>query len=186
MKNTLYLIFIILLFISCSKQTGLSKEFDCASNLKIENAPAVSDFKQNFTLYIPSHWKTELYYNATSSEIFTADTTRQLSETYILDASFNLGEMKFDKEFIAKTDSLAILRSYEIIQHEISTFQSNASYWFVLKGTKNKFPYHQFNLTVKLSNNTYFNSYVEIYGNQNIEGRICEAISILERIKFLQ
>ena len=39
---------------------------------------------------------------------------------------------------------------------------------------------------VKISENTYFSAYSEIYGNNNIDKRICESISLLESIQFLE
>jgi hypothetical protein len=38
---------------------------------------------------------------------------------------------------------------------------------------------------VKISDNTYFNAYSEIYGEENIEERICKSIAIIETVEFL-
>jgi len=51
---------------------------------------------------------------------------------------------------------------------------------------KKGFNYHQFNLIVKLSDETYFTAYTEVYGDSNINERICESIAIFDKIKFLQ
>lgn len=185
MQKHFILIASIIFFYGCSNQSELSKNFNCQSST-LENTTQIFDFNKNFKLNIPVSWKTELYYDKYTSEIFTADTIKQLSDTFILDASYNLGEVIFNEEFFAKNNAIAGSENFEIIKSEISLFQSKESYWYVLKGTKNNFPYQQFNLTVKLSNNTYFNSYVEIYGDDNIDARICQAISILDNIEFLQ
>jgi len=65
-------------------------------------------------------------------------------------------------------------------------FQNKPALWYVVKGKKNGFPYHQFNLMVENTETTYFSVYSEIYGDKNIEERICESISIIDKIEFLQ
>lgn len=176
---------ISLLLISCSNQSELSKNFEC-KNLSLENSEPIKDFNNNFILKIPRSWKTELYYDKIQSEIFTADTTKQLTETFILDASYNLGTIEFDKQFKFKMDSLQNSQNLRIISSKKGTFQSKPSFWYVSKGIKNGHPYHQFNLTVVLSENTYFNSYADIYGDEFIDERICKAIAIIDEIEFLQ
>lgn len=185
MRKTAFLILPFLILFSCSKKSELSKSFNCNS-VEFKNTETVIDFNKNFRLSIPVSWKTELYYDKFTSEIFTADTTKQLSETFILDSSYNLGAVNFNSDFLAKNDSVATSKNYKIIKSETTTFQNKECYWYLLKGTKNNFPYHQYNFTLKLSENTYFNSYVEIYGEELIDERICQAISIIDGIEFLQ
>ncbi len=184
--NRFFSLYIVLfVFTACSKPSELRKEFDCGT-VHFEKTIQISDFNKNFKLTIPASWKTELYYDNFSSEIYTADTLKQLSETFILNASYNLGEVIFNDDFVQRKDSLATSINLKIIQSKGVKFQSKESYYSVLKGTKNNFPYHQFQLTVKLTDNSYFNSYIEIYGEEIVGDRICEAIAILEKIEFLQ
>ena len=184
MKNTIVII-VLFLFLSCSNQSKLSKKYNCNST-KIENIKTIIDFKKNFKLIIPTNWKTKLYYSEYESEIFAADTLKQLTESFILGASFNYGTLNFDASFHKKTDSILTKNNLLIINSGNQSFQSKPAYWYVAKGLKNGFTYHQFNLTVKQSENTYFNAYSEIYGDNKITERICETISILEKIEFLQ
>lgn len=176
---------LIVLFSSCSKPSELSKDFNCGS-INLEKTTEITDFNKNFKLHIPTSWNTAFYYNNFTSEIFTADTIKQLTKTYILDASYNLGEVIFNQDFLARNDSISTSENLEIIKANNILFQSKEGYYFVSKGFKNKFPYHKLNLTVKLSPNTYFNSFVEVYGNEAVDDRICEAIAILDNIEFLQ
>jgi hypothetical protein len=189
MKSTLYifsLIFsLIFLLISCKKQSELSKSFNCNTS-KLTNLEIYSDFKQNFKITIPTNWKTELYYDEFQSEIFTADTTKQLSETYILDVAFNYGNLEFNKEFYTKTDSILAGSNLQKVKDGMLQFKSKPAYWYLVTGTKKGFTYNQFNLMVKLSTETYFTAYSEVYGTNNIDQRICESISLLDNIEFLQ
>jgi len=185
MKKLIILIVTIIFIFSCKKQSDLSKIYDC-SQIKIENPKTIIDFNKNFKLTISSNWKTKLYFSEFESEIFTADTIKQLTKSFILAASFNSGKLKFDTNYYTKIDSILIKNNLQLINSGNETFQSQPMYWYVAKGFKNKFTYHKFNLTSKRSKNTYFNSSVEIYGDDNVNERICKAISILEKVEFLQ
>lgn len=185
MRYRIISIFLILLFISCKKQSQLSEKFNC-SNFKIENSIEVLDFNKNFKMTIPSNWKSNLYFSEFESEIFTADTLKQLTKSFILGTSFNLGSLDLDSNFHEKVDSTISKNNLQIINSGSESFQSKPTYWYVTKGVKNGFTHHQFNLIAKLSENSYFKGYSEVYGDTNIEDRICESISILEKIEFLQ
>ncbi|WP_299528016.1 hypothetical protein [uncultured Lutibacter sp.] len=185
MKNIFSFIVLIFLVLSCSNSSVLHKEFAC-NNSKIDNPKVITDFNKNFKLTISNNWKTTLYFSEFESEIFAADTLKQLTETFILGTSFNFGVLNIDANFYKKTDSILTHNNLEIINSGKHSFQSKPASWYVAKGIKNGFTYHKFNLTAKLSENSYFNGYSEIYGDNNINERICETISILEKIEFLQ
>lgn len=184
MKNSIILLALVTL-LSCSKQSQLSETFNC-NITKTEKTKEITDFKKNFKLSIPTNWKTKLYFSEFESEIFTADTLKQLTESFILGASFNLGSLDLDGDFYKKIDSLVINNNLQIIKYGSESFQSKPTYWYVTKGLKNGFIYHQFNIVAKLSENSYFKGYSEVYGNLNVEDRICKSIFILEKIEFLQ
>ncbi len=186
MKNSTFLLLLIgFAFLSCSKQPYLSENFNCSINL-YPNTTTVSDFNKNFILKVPTNWKTNLYYTNFQSEIFIADTTKQLTESFIFVASFHLGNLNFDTPFYKKTDSLLHKNNLLLIDSGKQSFQKKPTYWYVVKGIKKGFTFHQFNLLVKLSENTYFSAYSEIYGNTKIKERICKSLSIINKIEFLQ
>lgn len=184
-KNIAFYGVIILLLSGCSKQSEIGKKMNCGPTI-YENTKQITDFNKNFTLNIPSNWKTELYFDNYQSEIFTADTIKELSKSFILAASFNLGALNFDGDFHQRKDSVLSANNLKIIDSGNQSFQSKPSFWYVSKGTKNNFGYHRFTVMTKLSENTYFSAYAEIYGNTNIDKRICESISLLESIQFLE
>ncbi|MFD1293928.1 hypothetical protein ACFQ5N_08785 [Lutibacter holmesii] len=185
MKHLLQFLVLIMVLASCSKQSELRKNFNC-NNINSEQKSEQYDFHKNFKLNIPSNWKTTLYYNNYQSEIISADTVKQLTNTYILDASYNLGTIEFSNKFHSKNDSILKAKNLKIIKSNTTLFQNKPSFWYVANGAKNGFDYHQFNITVLLSQNTYFNCYIEVYGDKNIDERFCDAISILENIEFLE
>ncbi|MDO9594379.1 MAG: hypothetical protein Q7J19_05240 [Lutibacter sp.] len=185
MRNIAFYGLIFLLISACSNQSEIGKKLNC-SPTTYKNTKEITDFNKNFTLSIPSDWKTELYFDNYQSEIFTADTIKQLSETYILAASFNLGTLNFDSDFHHRKDSVLNANNLKIIDSGNESFQKKPSFWYISKGTKNNFEYHRFTVLTKISENTYFSAYSEIYGNTNIDERICESISLLESIQFLE
>jgi len=185
MKNYFLFSLLIITILSCSKQTPLAEKFNCKS-MDVNGFETIYDFNKNFKIPIPNTWKTNLYYDKLESSIFAADTLKQLTDSYIIGASFTFGKVNFNEDFSKKTDSILSINSLSKVDEGNESFQANQTYWYLAKGSKNGFDYHQFNMTVKLSENTYFNTYSEVYGDENINERICESISILENVKFLQ
>ena len=185
MKNIALFGLIFLLLSGCSRHSEIAEKMNCSPTI-YKNTKQITDFNKNFILNIPTNWKTELYFDNYQSEIFTADTIKQLSETYILAASFNFGALNFDKDFHHRKDSVLSVNNLKIIDSGNESFKSKPSFWYVAKGTKNNFDYHRFTVMTKLSENTYFSAYSEIYGSTNIDKRICESISLLESIQFLE
>jgi len=179
------ILFLLVALVSCKEQSELRKEFNCNST-EVGNLKPYLDFKNNFKLQVPSTWKTSKYYSETQSDIFTADTIKQLSESYILNTSYALGTVDFDAGFYQKIDSIISQNNFEKIKSGTTTFIELPSYWYVIKGKKNGFTYHQFNIIAKKSEVAYFSANIEIYGDIKIDERLCESISLLEKIEFLQ
>ncbi len=184
MKKLLFL-FLIIGFISCTKTSKLDKLFDCKSNNTI-STNTITDFNKNFSINILTNWKTKLYYDNVSSEIYAADTLKELTKTFIIGVSFFKGNLKLNKEFITKSDSLFSLKKLKIITSEKEKFINKPSYWYVLSGTKKGFSFHQLNITIKNDGKSYINTTVDVYGDKSVNSRICQAISILKTIQFLQ
>ncbi|MDP3313243.1 hypothetical protein [Lutibacter sp.] len=184
MKNFILFALYLLLF-SCSKKTELEKILKCKTT-KFENVSSKTDFNKNFILNIPTTWKTDLYFDKNVSEIFSADTTKQLSDAYILGASHNFGTIQFDAIFKRENDSILNVNSLKIIKAGEISFQNKPAYFYIAQGTRNNLVYHKFNITVLLGSTSFFNAYSEVFGNKNVDERICESISLIQQVKFLQ
>ena len=183
MKKVSVILILIVALISCEKESILDSTFNCDSK-RIYNSKRVSDFKKNFSIVIPTSYKTDLYYNSFQSEIFTADTTKQLSNSFILKVSNNSGELIYNDKFFKKIDSVSKNINQKLVISQIEPFKDNEMYWNVFKSVKQGFTYHQFNSYIKTSNNSYINSSIEIYGDININERLCEAVNLLKTIDF--
>ena len=185
MKKSIGLILVLIVLFSCKKESELSKIYNC-NTAELENLKEYLDFKNNFKLNIPINWKTSKYYSENQSEIFTADTTKRLSESFILDASYNFGALEFTPQFNQKTDSILSVQQLEKIKSGSIIFQQKPAYWYLVKGEKKGLTYHEFNLWVINSKTTYFNAYAQIYGDSLIDERICTFIGIIDKVEFSQ
>ena len=92
-----------LLLFSCQNKSELSKEFNCESTT-FKDLETVDDVKNLFSIEIPKNWKTNLYKDEVQSSIFTADTTKQLTETVLLDVTFIQNKLKFDEAFLLQQE----------------------------------------------------------------------------------
>jgi len=181
MKYNFFLIIIVLS--SCSKKTQFINEFDCEV-VAFQNLERIEDVKKLFSVYYPDSWKTNLYYDKNQSSIYTADTTKQLKETMLLDITHISSELVFDSNFIRKFNSnlkqqqLTEISSNKILFIDKPTFYSEA------KGVKNKFRYSVLNLFIKLDEKNYIHSTIEVYGDSLRRKRICKGINLLEKTIF--
>jgi len=179
MKYKFFFLIIIVLS-SCSKKTQFINEFDCEV-VAFQNLERIEDVKKLFSVYYPDSWKTNLYYDKNQSSIYTADTTKQLKETMLLDITHISSELVFNSNFIRKFNSnlkqqqLTEINSNKILFRDKPTFYSEA------KGVKNKFRYSVLNLFIKLDEKNYIHSTIEVYGDSLRRRRICKGINLLEK-----
>ncbi|WP_298366877.1 hypothetical protein [uncultured Lutibacter sp.] len=185
MKKHLIILITVVMLIGCNNKSQLNKTFNCGS-ANFNELTTNSDFNKNFTIKIPSNWKTNLYYDQNQSELFAADTTKQLSKSYIIDVAYNYGSINLNEPFIKSIDSTITSSKLTKLKSGKTTFKNKPSFWYLSNGTKKGFTYHQLNLIIKVSNTAYITCYSQIYGEKNIDERICESISLFDNIDFLQ
>jgi hypothetical protein len=187
--DRIYQIVIICLLLGCTNacqdKNELEKKFNC-DKTEIGKLKRTFDFNKNFSLNIPMNWKSNFFYSSSVSEIFIADTTKQLSESYIFNASFHIAELNFDTDFHKKTDSLLLANNMEMVASEKLTFMEKESYWYLVEGEKNGFPVHQFNFMMKRNHSTYFSSSTEIYGDKEVYERLCSSFYLLKSVEFFE
>ena len=137
MKCKIFLIIIIALS-SCSEKTQFTNEFNCEVAV-FQNLERIEDAKKLFSVYYPDHWKTNFYYDNNQSSIFTADTTKQLKETILLDITHISNKIVFDSKFLKKFESnlselqLTEISANKIIFKEKPSFCLNSAFILFLK-----------------------------------------------------
>ena len=177
-RNSIFPI-ILVCFLSCNK-SQLSKDLGCDVK-RIQNLETIEDVHKKFSLQLPSHWKTNLYYDNKLSSIFSADTTKQLTETYLVDVTQINSEIKFDTDFLVgyqnqlKNQQLVESSSFE------TPFLKKESFYSRALGKKAGYPYQVINLFIRLNGESHIHAKAEVYGDSLANERLCKALSLIEK-----
>ena len=70
--------------LTCTNQSKVSWSFNCKTS-SFEQLEKLRYLKKLFSIELPKTWNTNFYYDSLQSSIYTADTTKQLTETFLLD-----------------------------------------------------------------------------------------------------
>ncbi|WP_405566854.1 hypothetical protein [Polaribacter sp. Asnod6-C07] len=172
-----------LLLFSCQKKSEISKDFNCET-LAFNNLETVNDVKDLFSLDIPKNWKTNLYQDEVQSSIFTADTTKQLTETVLLDVTFIQNKINFDDTFLLQQEQENLAKGLIKTKSKQILLLEKPSLYMVFKGKKGKFNYQVCNTFIKVNESNFVLAKTEIYGDSLVNNRFCEAFSLIENIKL--
>jgi len=175
----------LIVLVSCAKQSALQEEFNCSTET-FNNLETVQDVHNLFSISLPKHWKTNLYEDALQSSIFSADTTKQLSETYLIDVSYVKNSINFDDLFKLKIEQNNL--SKKLIQTKTKELlvMQKPSYLCVSKGKKATLIYQKLELYIKLNSTSFIQAKAEIYGDSLVNQKLCKAIQLIKQIKINQ
>ncbi|WP_139059100.1 hypothetical protein [Polaribacter reichenbachii] len=183
-KNIYNILFLAsLLFLSCQKQSEISKNFNCETSV-FNNLETVDDVKDLFSLDIPENWKTNLYQDEVQSSIFTADTTKQLTETMLLDVTFIQNKIAFNDAFILQQEQENLAKGLIKTKSKQILLLEKSSLYLYFKGKKGKFNYQVCNIFIKVNESNFVLAKAEVYGDSLVNNRFCEAFSLIENIKL--
>lgn len=181
MKCFYPLVVIFLLLNSCGSPT-LSAELNCTVELP-DGLEKVQDVHQQFAVTIPKHWNTNLYYDAAVSSIYTADTTKQLTETYLLDVTM-ISTDKSESSLLSNfRNQLLEKELIEIASFETNILKRNA-YYSRAVGKKQGHLYEVMNIFIFLKNNKQIHVKAEVYGDSMRNERLCEALQLIENTEI--
>lgn len=188
MNKIFILLLLLLVVVSCSKPieiTKLQNEFHCKMG-SFSNTETVNDYKNKFNITVPKHWNTQLYFDNLQTQVFTADTTKNLTNSFTLNFEFNSGDLKIDDDF--KNTEIKNLNesNLQVLKNKEDIFKDKSSIWFVSKGNKQNFDYYLFELFIKYNKVSYYKISSEIYGDENIDERLCKSIAVIETLQFLE
>lgn len=170
--------------LSCT-DSKLRSEMGCDA-VSFDNLETVEDVHKQFSVRLPDTWKTNLYYDASQSSIFSADTTKQLTDTYLVDITQIKGALDFDNDFIHNfKNSLNANNLVETSAFE-TPFLKKEAYYSRALGKKGDFPYQIINIFIKSGQNAHLHAKAEVYGDSLANQRLCSAIQLLEKIAILQ
>ncbi|MCB0486621.1 MAG: hypothetical protein R2821_06265 [Flavobacteriaceae bacterium] len=184
MKKLLFPLIIAFLAVSCSNN-NLKKQFDCNKKHEFTELKEYNDFLKHFKVELPNHWKTNLYYDDYSSEIFSADTTKGLSNSYILDIAWRQGELTIDDSFSdSLKDSLQLKEQLQTVKSGQTVFKKLPGFWNLSKGEKSGYTYNYLQVFVKTKPDEYITLTTKVYGDENVDERLCESISLFENLEI--
>lgn len=181
----IYLNIALLLLFSCQNSSEISLDFDCDSE-NIQNLEEVKDVKNLFTLELPKTWKTNLYYDALQSSIYAADTTKQLTESLLLDITFVNKSINFDEDFKLKKEQESLSKKLIQFKTKETIVLEKPSYYTISKGIKNGFNYQICEVFMKINNQNFILAKAVTYGDSLVNERMCKAINLIEKIKINQ
>lgn len=181
-ENYLLILVISIFFYSCQKTSSLNQHFRCDyasySNLKTHK-----DIKKNFTIGIPNNWKTNYYFDNTSSSIYTADTAVKFTETTIIDATFVADPISIDTSFTKKILKENKQKQLQKIKSKTITFLKSPTYLNLSKGRKRNFDYTILNLFIQQPTG-FLHVKTEVYGDKFVDERICKSLGIVNTIQW--
>ncbi|TXD51767.1 MULTISPECIES: hypothetical protein [unclassified Polaribacter] len=175
----------LLLFFSCNKKTGISKHLNCETT-EFKNLEKVEDVKNLFSVDFPKNWKINLYQDEIQSSIFAADTTKQLTETILLDVTFINQKINLDESFLLKQEQENLVNNLIKIKTKEFIFLEKPSIYMIYRGKKGKFSYQICTIFIQINEENSMLAKTEIYGDIHINNRFCSAFSLLENIKLNQ
>jgi len=164
----------------------ISKTFECKTDTKLSNLEATKDFKNNFIISTPKHWNTKLYYDNRQSEIFSADTIKKLSDSYIMDFSVINSEIKIDNKLQEKVARKLQDNAMKTLQEKFYKFRDLDAYSNLSIGKSRELDLYVFQTYIKLSTEKHLLIKTEYYGKEGFDERFCESLAIIDQIKILK
>jgi len=178
-----YFLICFLISVSCTKQSQFSDEFQCKSS-SLEYLETVKDARNVFSIPIPKNWNINLYEDALQSSVFAADTTKQLTESILIDVSYIKNDIQFDDVFKLKIEQENLSKNLIQKKSKEITVLGKPTYFVVSKGKKSTFSYQKLQAFIKIHQKDFILAKVEIYGDSLVENRFCKAFSLIEKIKI--
>jgi hypothetical protein len=183
-KNSTVILTVLLVLFSCDNKSEIQKDFNCGSNT-FKNLEKVEDVKNIFSIEIPKTWKTNLFYDDIQSSIYTADTTKQLTETLLLDITAIQQNIKFDEAFKLHQEQENLSKKLIRIKSKETKILNKPSYYSVSKGKKGNYDYQVCHFFIKTNEQNFILAKAEVYGDSLVNHRLCTAFTFIEKIKLL-
>ena len=186
MKYLIPSICLTLMLISC-QNSKFEKEFECETPISYTQTKTFKDVLNHFEIDVPSNWKSELYYDEYQSALYTADTTKALRETYILDIAWHQGELVLNKEFEVRVAQNAS-RNLKLVpvRSGFGEYLGHPAYYHIATGKSEDLSWHYLEIYVQHKVDEYYTFTSKIYGNEFVSERICASFSVFNEITFLE
>jgi len=185
MKQLLAAIGLAILMTGCQK-SKFEREFECDTPTRFTQTKTYEDVLKHFKIDVPKSWKTNLYYDEYQSSLYTADTTKQLGETFILDIAWHQGELVLNKDFEVRVAKNAT-RNLKLIpvKSGFGEYLGHPAYYHIATSKSDDLTWHYLEVFVQHKVDEYFTFTAKIYGNEFVSDRICASFSVFNEISIL-
>ena len=186
MKYIVSILLTSLLLISC-QNSKFEREFDCNTPSEYTRTKTFKDVLGHFEIEIPKSWKTELYYDEYKSALYSADTTKQLRETYIIDITWHQGELVLNKDFEVKVAENATNNLRMIpVKSGFGDYLGHPAYYHISTGKSDDLSWNYLEIYVQHKIDEYYILTAKIYGSEFVNERICSSFSLFNKLTFLK
>lgn len=177
------LFLILFSFISCSKNAGIFSNFDCPQTSEISTKPILDAFFK-FSLDIPTTWKTELYIDNDTSIFATADTTKQLTEAFLIKVSQIPGQLTLNQATTVTIKSELTKNQWQINSIQNGLFKEFNTLLIASQKQPSHLKTSALHLYFSVANEYYFEIEIQCFGDKNIDERFCQAIKIINSLNI--
>jgi len=174
----------LLLLTACQNKAVLNDVFSCKIKIESADFESVNEYQNNFTVHLPKYWKTELYSIGRQSGIISADTTKVITESYKIDFSIVNENLNISKNLSDKVKNIILKKNLKTVKSGFHEFKGKPAFFHLAYGKENEFPFRVFQYYIKLDDEKYLLIKSEFYGEEAIDTRICEAISLVNNLKI--
>lgn len=159
------------------------QDFSC-KEIYYNDLEVIKDVQGIFSVQLPTSWKTNLYTDEIQSSIYTADTTKQLTASLLLDVSYISNSIEINELFKLKIEQDNLSNKRIQKKGKALIFLNKPSYYTVSVGKKGKYAYQLLQLYIKIDKENSLVVKAEIYGDSLVSERLCSAITLIEKIEI--
>ncbi len=171
---------------ACKPSSELDSIFSCqSSTISLSSLETITDYQNNFSVEIPKNWKTQFYFNDIQSEIISADTIKDLSDSYIMDFSMVSAPITIDTVLRSRIEKKGLENHLNVVKNKFYTYKGKKGISFLSKKVKQDPSLYLFQSYLKVSDSKYLYTKIEFYGDTNVNTRLCEAISIMNTLEII-
>lgn len=184
-KNSLLFLIFSVSLTSCSKDTISSNfNYNCNYNFEYPKLQTTKDTNGNFEIKIPFNWKKEFFMSDSETRLYFADTTRQLTEAFIIDIGLYNSPQKIEEEYLKEIKKEIRNSKNAKVTDKTITFQEKPGYILEIQLTEMNINKNSIHIYLQNKNNSYYFIKIDAYGTELINKRLCEALQILDKIEF--
>ena len=177
---------LLVLLVSSCQNSAFEQEFDCNTPIEYSQTKTYKDVLSHFKVKIPKSWKTELYYDEYQSKLYTADTTKSLRETFIIDMTWHQGELLFNKDFeVAVAENASQKLQLVPVKSGHGDFLGKPAFYHISTGKSESLNWHYLEVYIRYNVDEYYTMTSKIYGNEFVTERICASFGLFKTLEFI-